>query len=136
MEIEFKNDSERLQEEWGELGSRNVALKNLVFDVASYVWSKYEKNIIITMIYRTDEEQDAIYADDERYQKKKFKSPHQFMQAVDLRSKVFTNEEIDDIVNHINEKFDDSNWYNWTAKCHDVGLGDHFHIQYLEVKNG
>lgn len=124
----FKNDSERLQDEWRLLDNENGALKLLIYDLDSYVWEKYKKNIVITMIYRTQEEQYDIYGPG--YEKK---SPHQFWQGVDIRSSTFTKEEIEDIIRYINEAYNDTNYYDWTARCHDVGRGDHFHFQYLEV---
>lgn len=132
-DIIFK-DSDRLPEEWNELHQRNSPLRNLIIDLRDHVWIKYRKNITITMIYRTDEEQDRFYANNEKYQKKKFKSPHQFYQAVDLRSSDFTDEEIQELVVYINVRYNDDNYYGWTADCHEVsGNGMHFHIQFYEV---
>lgn len=133
MAIKFKNESERLEKEWVELDERNVPLKGLIKHVGEYTQNKFNKEIVITMIYRTDDEQESIYQDNERYKAKPFKSPHQFYQAVDLRSRTFTEEEIEDLVEIINSTYNMPNYYNWTAKCHNVGKGDHFHIQFYEA---
>lgn len=131
--IEFKNDSERLRKEFKQLLDKNNPLRELLLDLSEYVNDRYGKKLVITMIYRTDEEQDSIYQDDSRYQERKFKSPHQFWHGADLRSKIFTDEEIQDIEIYLNRKYNSDNYYDWTAKNHNVGLGDHFHIQYYEV---
>lgn len=132
FEIKFKTD--RVCNEFEELQDKNYYLEDLINDVAQYCKKEFDKNITITMIYRTDEEQDNIYKDNERYQFKKFKSPHQFWQAVDLRSRDFTEEEITQLVDYINKKYNVQNYYKWTAKNHEVnGHGEHFHIQYLEI---
>lgn len=129
----MKNNSKRLEEEWEVLDAQNTHLKSLILDLDKYAYDRYQKNLVITMIYRTNEEQDNIYKDDERYKKKKFKSPHQFFQGVDIRSSIFNEDEIKDLVNYLNTRYNDSNYYKYTAKCHNVGLGDHFHIQYYKL---
>lgn len=130
--LKFKNDSQRLVDEHKKLKSTNSGLFDLIEQLISYVSSKYKKDVIITMIYRTQEEQDKIYANDEKYKQKKFKSPHQLWHSVDIRSFIFTKREITELVDYINLNFNAKNWYKWTAKCHEVqGNGEHFHIQFL-----
>jgi hypothetical protein len=131
-QILFKNDSERLKEEFNELAIKNVYLSRLIVDAQNYCYTNFQKNIVITMIYRTQEEQDSIYKDDARYKVKKFKSPHQFFHASDLRSSTFTPEEIKKLVDYLNLTYDENNYYKFTAMCHDVGLGEHFHIQFAK----
>lgn len=125
--ITLKSETGRLPSEIADLPQKNKPLYDLILDVASYCDTNFKKNIVITMIYRTQEEQYDIYG--EGYTKK---SPHQFWQAVDLRSRTFTDEEIKQLVDYINKKYNDKNYYKWSAKCHNVGHGDHFHIQFLE----
>lgn len=128
-----KNDNVRLFKEIKELRHRNHGLMMLLLDIRDYVSIKYNKDIIVSHIYREQSEQDFYYKDNERYKKKKFKSPHQYFHGVDIRSSIFTQEEIDDIVIYINQRWDNSNYYKWTSKCHKVGNnGKHFHIQYVE----
>lgn len=129
--IKYKNDSDRLKTEHEDLSTFNYNLYALLEDLRMYVFDEFGKTITITMIYRTDEEQEEIYKDNKRYQKEKFKSPHQFWQGVDLRSRTFTDEEIEVIENYLNSLYNEVNYYDWTAKNHTVGLGDHFHIQLL-----
>jgi hypothetical protein len=129
--IYFKNSSQRLQDEFIELEERNKPLHQLIVDTCAYCKAEFNKDITITMIYRTDKEQDEIYKDNLKYQQKKFKSPHQFFHAVDLRSSTFTRPEIDKLVNYLNNVYNKDNYYKFTALCHDVGIGEHFHINYL-----
>lgn len=121
----------RLQREFDQLSSRNKDLLEIAVDIAYYCVQNKYPDLVITMIFREEEEQDRIYRNNARYQQKKFKSPHQFWHALDIRSRTFTIEQIDKLVNYLNLKYNSSNHYRWTAKCHNVGLGDHFHIQYV-----
>jgi len=134
--IIFKNDSYRLRTEYNALDNENPGLKAIILDVANYTLDTFGKSITITMIFRTDEEQDSIYASksrgDRSYDDNPWKSPHQFAHSVDLRSMTFSGEEITRIENYINAKYNGSNYYKWTVKNHNVGLGDHFHFQYSE----
>lgn len=127
----FKNDSERLKGELNQLKTVNPGLYDLLYDICDYCNREFKKTVVITMIYRTDEEQDEIYKDDEKYKARPFKSPHQYWHALDLRSKTFTPEEIKMVENYLNTKYNGSNYYTWTAKDHIVLNGaSHFHIQY------
>jgi len=131
--IEFKNDSQRLKKEFLDLVKLNLPLRSILEDLNIFVNLEFDKNLVITMINRTQEEQDRIYKDNAKYKKKKFKSPHQFLHATDIRSRTFTSEEVTKIENYLNTKWNSSNYYRWTAKNHTVGLGLHFHIQYFKV---
>ncbi len=131
--VKLKNDSIRLKTELSTLKGKNLPLYDLIFDLAEHIRNTVKKDLILTMIDRTPAEQDELYKNDKRYQAKKFKSPHQFWHAVDIRSKIFTKEEIASIVKHLNDKCNATNAYAWTAKCHAVGAGaEHFHIQYAK----
>jgi hypothetical protein len=130
--VRFKNDSTRLQKEYTQLKSKNKDLLDLIEDLNKFSQKEFKKVLTITMIYRTQEEQDYLYRNSEKYKKRKFKSPHQFFHAVDVRSKTFTNDQIKQMVDYINKKYDSKNYYKWTAKCHSVGHGMHFHIQFTK----
>lgn len=130
-----EENKERLTAELPILMKENKPLYDLLFDLAEFIKESFSKELIITMIFRTDDEQDAIYKDDPKYITKKFKSPHQIHQAADIRSKIFTSEEIKKIEDFLNTKYNPVNVYAWTAKNHKVGAGaEHFHIQLLEKK--
>lgn len=130
--IQFKGFGTKLSEDFKDLTKKNLPLKVLLEDLNIYVNQEFKKTLTITMISRTDAEQDYLYRNDERYQKKKFKSPHQFLHAADVRSRDFTAKEIKQIEDYLNKKWNKSNYYKWTAKCHTIGAGIHFHLQYLK----
>ena len=129
--IRYKNDQQRLKDEFKQLQLKNAYLHNLANELNDYTNKKFKKGIVITMIYRTQAEQDYLYRNSKKYAKKKFKSPHQFWQGLDIRSRTFTPAEIRDIVAWLNRKHNkNQGYYKWTAKCHNVGSGRHFHIQF------
>jgi hypothetical protein len=129
--IKFK-DEVRHKAEYEALEENNPELHDLAEDLAEWVMDNFQKDVVITMVDRTDAEQDYLYRDDEKYHKKKFKSPHQFHHSLDLRSWVFTQDEIDQITEYLNDKYNEDNYYDWTAKCHIVSNGIHFHIQFCK----
>lgn len=134
--IEFKNNSNRLKEEFDELVVKNQDLYNILLDCGNFCNEHFDKKAIITMIYRTQEEQDSIYKDDEKYKVKKFKSPHQYHHAFDLRSSHLEADEIEKLVKYLNGLYNVGNYYKWTAKNHDIdGAGpqqNHFHVQFVK----
>lgn len=129
----FKDESERLKLEFKDLAQANLPLYDLIIDLVDYVLKEFKKDVVITMINRTQTEQDAIYAGKKQgnreYDKNPWKSPHQYNHAIDLRSSIYSKEEIKQIEDYLNAKYNPINYYKWTAKDHDVGLGTHFHIQ-------
>lgn len=139
-EVKFKDDSTRLREEFKKLNTRNKQLKELVEDLALWIKTQFNKELIVTHVLRTNEEQDRIYAGTKRgsreYDKNPWISPHQVWTAVDLRTWFYTPEEIDKIVNYLNTKYKETNYYRTTAMYHEVfnskgeSHGTHFHIQY------
>jgi hypothetical protein len=132
----FKNNSERLKAEFDELVEKNLELAQLIGDLTRFTQEQYGKDVVITMIDRTDAEQDEIYKNDAKYKVKKFRSPHQGLwQAVDLRTSIYTAEEITEIELYLNTKYNPTNYFKWTARNHVVGSGAmHFHVQ-LAKKN-
>lgn len=129
----FKNQSDRLENEYRFLKDKNPSLHELMQDLI--VWSTRELGmpITITMIDRTQAEQDEIYKNDAKYMAKKFKSPHQIAHAVDIRSLTYTPDQIKKTEDYLNEKYNSINIYKWTARNHKVGNGaTHFHIQFAK----
>lgn len=130
--LKVKNNNTRLTAELGQLQTKNVELYKLATDLSRWICQKFNKNTLLTMIWRAQAEQDYLYRNSKKYKKKKFKSPHQFWQALDLRSRVYSKDEIDEIVEYLNKKYNSANYYDWTAKAHVVGNGAfHLHIQFL-----
>lgn len=131
-DIKYKNDSKRLREEHLALGLHNDELGDIIEVVNAYTNRKYKKPLILTMIFRTQSEQDYLYRNSARYKKKKFISPHQLWHGVDIRSHNFTSTEIKEIEAYINTKYNTKNYYRWTAKFHNNGNGNHFHVQFIK----
>ena len=137
MALQYKNDSDRLIQEFQSLSHQNDNLYNLIQnDLVPWVEKRFGDDLTITMIYRTVSEQASIYQGKIRrgktFEEKPWKSPHQFWHGVDIRSRDFTPEQIKEIENHLNTCYNQTNYYKFTAKCHNVGKGDHFHIQFVE----
>lgn len=130
--IKVKNNSKRLIDEIWTLKKENRLLLIILFKLRDFCKEKFNKDVVITMIGRTDAEQDELYKNDSKYLVKKFKSPHQFWHALDIRSFIFTKDEIKQIEDFLNNNYNAANYYNWTAKCHNIGAGDHFHIQFFK----
>lgn len=131
LEIQYK-DPKRHLAEIEQLKVENPDLLGVLEFIRNFSQNTYNKEITVTMILRTDAEQDHLYRNSTKYKAKKFKSPHQFGHAFDLRSKTFTIQEIDALVNATNNTFNSTNFYKPTAMYHDVGSGLHFHINYVK----
>ena len=128
--IKFKSNSKRLKQELLDLEKENKNLFDLLADLNLFCTINFSKDAVITMIYRTQEEQDNLYRNSPKYKKRKFKSSHQFWHGVDIRSWNFTPKQVNKIEEYLNSKYNKTNFYKWTAKAHNVGSGIHFHIQY------
>ena len=124
MAIQFKTNAER--DQFVELGTKNKALVELLIDLDQLVTSTMHKNIVLTSVYRSPDEQAALYAKSER---KVTNSPHSSHEAVDLRSWTFTDPERDEIVDYLNKKHKNASGRP-VAMCHAIPSGAlHFHIQ-------
>ena len=134
-----KNDSVRLKTELIKLRKYNRPLLKLIIDLYHWVEDKYGKDVILTMIFRTQEEQDNLYkgitnSKNIKYDEYPWKSPHQFWHAIDIRSRVYNEDEIEEIVRYLNNKYNATIYYGKTAVVHEVGdYGMHFHIQYYSL---
>lgn len=138
--LHAKNDSQRLKDELIELRTKNKPLLDLIVDLYHYVEDNLHKDVVITMIYRTPQEQDSIYSGTYRgsraYDTNPWKSPHQVWTAIDIRTSIYSSTEINQIRDYINNKYNSSNYYKTTAMYHEVikadgtSLAHHFHIQF------
>lgn len=128
MSLKFKTN--RIIHEYAALANENRPLLELIIDLSFHVEEEYKKNLTITHLYRTEEEQDYFYRSNSKYQKKPWKSPHQVYAALDLRSRTFTKEEREHITEYLNKKYNPTNYFRFTAKVHDIGHGEHWHVQY------
>ncbi len=130
--VSFK--SKGLEQEWETLRQKNLGLYSLIENVAYFTKEKMKKGVVITMIYRTEQQQKALYSARKTPPKTSY---HMDWKAVDLRSKTFTADETEDICNYLNKHY---NGFNkcvlksgkiCTALYHKIeNNGFHFHVQY------
>lgn len=139
MLIAKKTQAKRLKLEIKQLRKNNRPLLKLMVDLYHWAEENLNKDIIVTMISRTQDEQDSLYKgiiskSGREYDKRPWKSPHQFQHAIDIRSKIYDQGEREGIVKYLNTRYNDTNYYGKTAMVHEVGNhGMHFHIQYFKV---
>jgi hypothetical protein len=126
-----KENAKRLKEEWITLSKKNPALYSIVSHLAGYCGLTLCRNIMITQIYRADDEQKEIYGSN-----CKTKSPHQNWCAVDLRCFDYSLDERQHleralrVYDHFN-KFKHMPSASRTVWIHEVnGGGIHFHVQF------
>lgn len=123
----MKFKTPRQAKEFPEITDR---LKSLVYLAKHYMLSKYNYEITITDVLRTQEEQDSIYGDNTNYIEKPWKSVHQYFRGVDIRSKDMTGPMINDLRDLLNTiPYDENRPNKKTCIVKDVGRGLHFHIQ-------
>lgn len=103
-------------------------LKDLVNMIDLYMRVRYGKRTTITGVMRTQEEQDFIYRANPAYQVKPWMSVHQIGRGVDIRCNDMTEAEITDVVEVLN-RIPYRTPGKSTAIRHNVGAGDHIHIQ-------
>lgn len=112
-----------MEKEFDELDSR---LRIILFALEGYLKHKYNTSLIITHLWRSQKEQDEIYKNDPEYQKRPFKSVHQYYRGADISISTVSGKKI-------------ANWLNVnffyapgkpTALVHTVASwGIHLHIQ-------
>ena len=127
--IQFKTD--RINRQWnGDFATtRLISLMNMI---NLYSEIEFDKSIIITDLVRNQDEQDHIYRNNEKYKVKPWKSTHQFGRAADIRSRIYSKEEIEKLVTFANNvTYDPTRPDKKTCLCHDVGSGIHLHLQTL-----
>ena len=127
--MKFKTD--RIRREWESMDLPDK-LRRIVVSIEQFMLAKYSYEITVTQILRTQEEQDNIYGDRENYQVNPWKSVHQFFRGIDIRNRDMTPQMIEDVLMLANQIiYDDKRPHKQTAKSHDVGKGDHIHLQVM-----
>lgn len=123
---------QRIRGEWSKLLKKNPALAQVVWDLQDFVADNFNKDVIITHLYRTKQQQQKFYG-----KKTKKKSPHQSWGAIDIRDFIYTKEEINAMVEFL-RFYDKWNHYkiirsskSRTVLRHNIGHGMHFHIQFF-----
>lgn len=124
--MRYKND--RIKKEWesGKLDKRaQIIAVFLDWFCKEYVRciNGKKRDIQLTCIYRTQKEQEAIYG-----KGTKIKSTHQFHRAVDIGVNAFSTDTKRMLADMINKHFKNIG-KSKVCVWHDIGLGDHFHIQ-------
>ena len=125
--LQFK--TERIKTEWeNELEGKNAKLKRLVAILAEFVALELGKDVVLTEIFRSNEEYKALYASNPSAMPKR--PPHTLWQAVDLRSSIYTDVEVKRILEFLKQ-------FRFYAGQRSVGVyhqiaGNvmHFHVQY------
>ena len=129
--LQFKHPS--LVDEFRQLKTKYPPLAALMQDLTAFVQSAFSKDVMVTMIFRTQAQQEAIYGAGT-----KRKSPHMFWNAVDIRDWIYSEPEKAAITQWLKEGYDSANQLNYihaarsrTVWLHEVNShGMHFHIQY------
>lgn len=126
MALGFKTN--RIRDEYAQLLVKNPRLFYLLSELTMYVQARHKKDVVLTSILRTPEEQADLYKNS---QKKVVKSPHLTWEAVDLRSSIYTEEEVKDILAYINGRI--KNPDGKQSFVHAIpGNVDHFHV-YVQI---
>jgi hypothetical protein len=121
----MKYRDDRSKKEFGMIDAR---LQAILYFVEGYTRQNFDKEITLTHLIRTKEEQDRIYGANPRYVANPWTSVHQVNRGADIRSHSFTTDEINMIVNIVNSLFVYNNNLQ-TCIYHDVGAGAHIHFQ-------
>jgi hypothetical protein len=126
----------RVHQEFLTLKTKNWPLAAIMLDLADFVHDSFQKDVVMTMIFRTQEEQWELYKKTDG-PKTKRKSPHMSWLAVDIRDRIYTSAERDQIFEFLKAHYDRTNKLNplpsgsRTAWRHAIkGQAFHFHIQY------
>lgn len=127
--IGWKTD--RIRDEW-KSDKVSAKLKRIIEAGAIFAEIEFKKDLIITDLIRTQDEQNYIYRENADYQVKPWQSVHQFGRGCDLRVVTFTPKEIERLTDFFNQFiYDPKRPMKYTCQVHDVGSGIHYHLQSL-----
>lgn len=126
MGITFKTD--RIKEEWRELDRRNPKLTGVLNCLSNFVTLEFQKDVVITCIFRSEAENEALYAETPP-DKRPPTSPHMTWHAADLRSSIYTEQEINKMLQFLNS-FSYAGGQRKVALYHIIaGNSFHLHVQ-------
>lgn len=121
--IHFKTP--RIEGEFHELPLRNKRLYTLIQVASQYSEFEFRKEITITDLHRTPEENAKLYVPNPE----PINKPHTIWEGADLRSSIYTPQEIYKFVAFLN-CFTGFGGKRVTAFCHSIpGGAPHFHVQ-------
>jgi hypothetical protein len=119
----FKTD--RISKEWEELKTLNPRLRNILGQLTDYVDHEFKKQVVITCIYRSPEENAELYKDSVEPAWR----PHTLHCGADLRSSIYTPAEITKMLSFLNH-FTVWKGQRKCAAFHAItGNVLHFHVQ-------
>jgi uncharacterized protein YcbK (DUF882 family) len=122
--VQYKNT--KIETEWNRLITENPKLGNIVETLNAFTNIEFGKQVVLTHIFRTPEEQKALYA---QTPNPPATSPHMRWEAVDIRSTSFNDKEIQKMLTFLNL----FTVYGGQRKCaiyHEIaGNTWHFHVQ-------
>jgi hypothetical protein len=125
--ILFKTD--RQKSDFEQLKSKNPRIVRLATALSEFCELELKKDITVTDVFRTQEEFEALYSQTPP-EKRPPTSPHMRWEALDLRSSVFTDREIERMLAFLN-CFSYQGGQRKVALYHTIaGNVAHFHIQY------
>jgi len=119
-----------INKEYAELANKNGKLHKLLALLDDYSYLNFGLRITITEIYRTQEEFDKLYAQTPP-EKRPARSPHQDWNAADIRSSIYTEEQINKMLTFLNT-FTYKTGVKKVAIYHAIaGNVGHLHVQYV-----
>lgn len=129
--LQFK--STKYLTEFNELERKNGPLAQVIHDLAEFVQYEFQKDVIVTHVFRPKATQEQIYGKGTTRT-----SPHSVWKAVDIRDRIYTGPEKQKIIEFLKTHYDAHNRMTHiqaakskTVWLHQVGAnGMHFHIQY------
>ena len=128
--------TKRIGDEFHVLKRKNPPLAQMILDLVDFARVEFRKDVMMTMIHRTQEEQWKLYEKTDGAKTKRI-SPHMHWNAVDIRDWIYTPQEKQKITAYLQSHYDSSNRMsklgNGSRTCwlHKIkGQAMHFHIQY------
>lgn len=130
--------TKEIGDEFQTLKTKNAALAQIILDLTDYVRVEFKKDVMMTMVFRTQQQQWDLYKKTDGVPKTKRTSPHMFWQAVDIRDWIYNEQEKKAIGKFLVDHYDATNQMsklgNGSRTCwlHKIkGQAMHFHIQYI-----
>lgn len=126
MKVEILCKSERI---YSELLKVDPRIRAILLDAAWFLGER-GYSLVVTCLLRTREEQQEIFSRAmELGRKEPERSPHEFGRAADIRTQGIPGEVIAELVAYLNRKYPYDTPKMKCAIRHDVGGGDHVHVQ-------
>ena len=123
MSIQFKTP--RIEQEYNQLPLQNKKLYRIINLAAEYMDLEFGKPVMLTEVYRTPEENAALYKESVQ----PVWRPHTMWMGVDIRSSIYTDFEIQKLLEYLN-LFTVFKGQRKTASYHKItGNALHFHVQ-------